>query len=131
MKSTVMEYLPRRITTKPRGIITYTGNFGYTHGIECSLPSTFCSLFSKDCVHWGLLPPATEAMKQKSNLTKGRFTGDPSYEFEHIEMKKVGDGDDQTEEEETASIFALLYMMTQSKHHVAYHLIFIAKPVCI
>ena len=54
-------------------------------------------------------------MKQKSKLAKGRFTGDPSYEFEHIEMKKVGDGDDQTEEEETASIFALLgqSMMTQ------------------
>jgi len=61
-------------------------------------------LYSKDCVHWGLLPPATEEMKQKAKLAKGRFTGDPSYEFEHIEVKKVGEGDEMTEEEETITI---------------------------
>lgn len=61
-------------------------------------------LYSKDCIHWGLLPPATEAMKQKAKLAKGRFTGDPSFEFEHIEIKKIGEGEDQTEEEETIMI---------------------------
>ena len=40
-------------------------------------------------------------MKKKSALAKGRFTGDPSYEFEHVETKKVGEGDDAVDEEET------------------------------
>ena len=56
---------------------------------------------SKDCVHWGLLPEATKAMKEQSKLAKGRFVGDPSFEFEHTEVKKVGEGEDATEEEET------------------------------
>ena len=63
----------------------------------------FCN-FSKDCVHWGLLPPATKAMREQSKLAKGRFTGDPSYEFEHTETKKTGEGDDAVEEEETVYI---------------------------
>jgi len=62
------------------------------------------TLYSKDCVHWGLLPPATDEMKEKAHLAKGRFTGDPSFEFEHTEIKKVGDGEEQTEEEETITI---------------------------
>lgn len=62
------------------------------------------TLYSRDCVHWGLLPPATEETKEKSHLAKGRFTGDPSFEFEHTEVKKVGEGEEQTEEEETITI---------------------------
>lgn len=58
---------------------------------------------SKDCVHWGLLPPASKQMREQSKLAKGRFTGDPSYEFEHVEVKKVGEGEEATEEEETVS----------------------------
>ena len=59
--------------------------------------------YSKDCVHWGLLPPATEEMKAKAKLAKGRFTGDPSYEFEHIDIKKSGEGEETVEEEESVS----------------------------
>jgi len=62
------------------------------------------TLYSKDCVNWGLLPPATEAMKEQAKLAKGRFTGDPSYEFEHTEVKKVGEGEEATEEEETITV---------------------------
>jgi len=61
-------------------------------------------LYSKDCVNWGLLPPATEASKTQAKLVKGRFTGDPSFEFEHVEVKKVGEGDDVQEEEETIMV---------------------------
>lgn len=61
-------------------------------------------LYSKDCVHWGLLPPATQEMREKAKLAKGRFTGDPSFEFEHTEVKKIGDGDEAVEEEETITI---------------------------
>lgn len=62
------------------------------------------TFYSKDCVHWGLLPPATKQMREQSKLAKGRFTGDPSYEFEHVETKKVGEGEEATEEEETITI---------------------------
>ena len=41
------------------------------------------------------------AMRLQSKLAKGRFTGDPSYEYEHTTIKKVGEGEDTTEEEET------------------------------
>jgi len=53
---------------------------------------------SKDCVHWGVLPPATPETKQKSKQITGYFTGDPSFEFEQKLIKKVGDGDEETEE---------------------------------
>lgn len=61
-------------------------------------------LYSKDCVHWGLLPPATDDMKAKAKLAKGRFTGDPSFEFEHTEIKKIGEGEEAVEEEETITV---------------------------
>ncbi|XP_071079837.1 radial spoke head protein 9 homolog [Haliotis cracherodii] len=62
------------------------------------------TFYSKDCIHWGLLPPATKMMRDQSKLAKGRFTGDPSFEYEHVETKKIGEGDDATEEEETLTI---------------------------
>ena len=67
------------------------------------LQNTANLCFSRDCMHWGQLPPATDAMKKTAKLAKGRFTGDPSYEFEYTEMKKVGELEDTTEEEETVS----------------------------
>ena len=65
-----------------------------------------CSFFhSQDCVHWGLLPVVTEAMRHNCAFVKGRFTGDPSYEYEHTETKKIdnqdGDKIDGAEEENT------------------------------
>jgi len=63
------------------------------------------TLYSKDCITWALLPPATEAMRKQAKLAKGRFTGDPSYEYEHVEIKKIyGEGDEVQEEEETIMI---------------------------
>ncbi|KAK3597405.1 hypothetical protein CHS0354_040135 [Potamilus streckersoni] len=62
------------------------------------------TFYSKDCIHWGLLPPATRQMRDTSKLAKGRFTGDPSFEFEHSETKKVGEGEETAEEEETINI---------------------------
>ena len=54
-------------------------------------------------MHWGLLPVVTESMRHNCSFVKGRFTGDPSYEYEHTETKKVenqdGDKVDGAEEE--------------------------------
>lgn len=56
---------------------------------------------SKDCIRWGLLQPATEEMRAQSEKIQGRFSGDPSFEYEYIRSKKVGDTEDEREEEET------------------------------
>lgn len=54
-------------------------------------------------MHWGLLPVVTESMRHNCSFVKGRFTGDPSYEYEHTETKKVenqdGDKIDGAEED--------------------------------
>lgn len=42
-------------------------------------------------------------MREQSKLAQGRFTGDPSYEFEHTEQKKSEDGE-EAGEEETVSV---------------------------
>jgi len=62
------------------------------------------TLYSKDCIQWGVLPPATKGTRDTAKLAKGRFTGDPSHEFEHVEVRKIGEGEEATEEEETIQI---------------------------
>ncbi|XP_072051566.1 radial spoke head protein 9 homolog [Amphiura filiformis] len=62
------------------------------------------TLYSLDCVTWGLLPQATQAIREQCSVVKGRFIGDPSHEYEHIEIKRIGEGDDATEEENTIMI---------------------------
>jgi len=36
-------------------------------------------------------------------MVRGRLMGDPSYEYEHTDIRRVKDGDDFTEEEVTVS----------------------------
>jgi len=47
-------------------------------------------------------------MRHNSSFVKGRFTGDPSYEYEHTETKRVenqdGDRVEGAEEENIVSI---------------------------
>lgn len=40
-------------------------------------------------------------MRAQSEKIQGRFSGDPSFEYEYIRPKKVGDTEDEREEEET------------------------------
>ena len=62
----------------------------------------FCC--SVDCVKWGLLPQVTEEMELNCSFVKGRFTGDPSYEYEHTENKRNPYTDPDQEEENTVSL---------------------------
>ena len=80
-------------------------------------------------MHWGLLPPATKTMRETSKLAKGRFTGDPSYEFEHVETKKVGEGEDATEEEETVTIYLTPFL--NQENNCCFHLIVSFFGSCI
>lgn len=58
---------------------------------------------SLNCMEWSLLPPATEEMVEQTSVVKGRFMGDPSHEYEHIDLQKVNDGDKVFEEEVVVS----------------------------
>uniref|UniRef100_A0A4W6EHB8 Radial spoke head protein 9 homolog n=1 Tax=Lates calcarifer TaxID=8187 RepID=A0A4W6EHB8_LATCA len=58
------------------------------------------NLYSFNCMDWFLLPPATDSMiDEVSRAAKGRFTGDPSYVYEHLEIRRQGEGDEAEEEE--------------------------------
>lgn len=46
---------------------------------------------SLNCVEWSLLPPATEEMIAQTAGLRGRFQGDPSYEYESPERKEDSD----------------------------------------
>ena len=51
-------------------------------------------------------------MRKQAKLAKGRFTGDPSYEYEHVEIKKIyGEGDEVQEEEETVCTVIMIDKM--------------------
>ncbi|XP_023286065.1 radial spoke head protein 9 homolog [Seriola lalandi dorsalis] len=57
------------------------------------------NLYSFNCIDWFLLPPATESMiDEVSRAAKTRFIGDPSYVYEHLEIRRRG-GDEAEEEE--------------------------------
>ena len=60
-------------------------------------------ILSHDCVRWKLLNPPTEDHMKKLSSCKGRFTGDPSHEFECKSYKLVGQGDEERLEEEVVS----------------------------
>lgn len=57
------------------------------------------SLYSFDCNEWNLLQPPTPADIKKACKLRGRFTGDPSHEYEHMDVKRVQNGGEFTEEE--------------------------------
>jgi len=80
-------------------------------------------LYSTDCVTWVVLPDATQEMKDKARAARGRFTGDPSNEFEYTETKRVqGEGDEVIEEDETINIKEedrLAAVLAEINHDVA------------
>lgn len=46
-------------------------------------------------MEWSLLPPATEEMAAQTSAVKGRFMGDPSHEYEHTELQKMNEGEEE------------------------------------
>ncbi|XP_029281631.1 radial spoke head protein 9 homolog isoform X2 [Cottoperca gobio] len=59
------------------------------------------TLYSFNCMDWLLLPPATDSMiEEVSKSAKGRFVGDPSYVYEHFEIRRQGGRDDALQKEE-------------------------------
>lgn len=70
------------------------------------------TLYSKECVNWALLPPATQAMKESAQKAIGCFTGDPSFELDYEDVITKADGStEQTtvtvkEEERLAAVIS-------------------------
>ncbi len=58
-------------------------------------------IISHDCIRWKLLNPPNQEYFEKLKDCKGRFTGDPSHEFECKKYKVVGEGEAEHLEEET------------------------------
>jgi len=80
-------------------ILGVKDDYYIAQGLSNDLFAEKRTLYSKDCVHWGLLTPPTSESLQKAKLMTGRFTGDPSYECEHREITKNVVGETETEEE--------------------------------
>lgn len=57
-------------------------------------------LYSHDCIRWKLLNPPTNEHFDKLKIVKGRFTGDPSNEFECKTYRLVGEGEEEHLEED-------------------------------
>ncbi|XP_070844068.1 radial spoke head protein 9 homolog [Chaetodon trifascialis] len=54
------------------------------------------NLYSSNCMDWFLLPPATDSMiEEVSAAAKGRFIGDPSFMYEHVEIRRQGEKDEE------------------------------------
>ncbi|XP_029903572.1 radial spoke head protein 9 homolog isoform X2 [Myripristis murdjan] len=63
------------------------------------------NLYSFNCVDWFLLPPATDAMiEEVSKAAQGRFMGDPSFKYEHVETHRQGGEAEAAEEEDEVTI---------------------------
>ena len=69
----------------------------------CSCPKllVFCS---QDCMKWSMLPILAESRAQMCRSLSGRFIGDPTYEYEYIDVKVVGEGEEAEEETNTVRL---------------------------
>jgi len=61
-------------------------------------------LYSLNCVDWHLLQDPNQETITKAELIKGRFIGDPSYEYEHVNVERIGEGEDAHDEETVFTI---------------------------
>jgi len=61
-------------------------------------------LYSLNCIDWHLLQNPSEESLTKSEVIRGRFIGDPSYEYEHVNVERIGEGEDAHDEETVFTI---------------------------
>lgn len=86
-------------------ILGIKSDYFIAQGVEDDELKNRKSLYSLNCIDWHLLPPATESMIADVALAAtGRFTGDPSHEYEHTEIRTEGEGDEATHEEVTVKV---------------------------
>ncbi|KAJ8274727.1 hypothetical protein COCON_G00093520 [Conger conger] len=63
------------------------------------------ALYSLNCIDWHLLPlPTPVLLAEVAAVAKGRFVGDPSFEYELTETRQQGEGDEAVKEEFTMKV---------------------------
>eukprot|EP00112_Aurelia_sp_Birch-Aquarium-sp1_P022412 Seg6308.2 transcript_id=Seg6308.2/GoldUCD/mRNA.D3Y31 product="Radial spoke head protein 9-like" protein_id=Seg6308.2/GoldUCD/D3Y31 len=62
------------------------------------------TLYSLDCIKWGLLQLPDDDTKRRCLLLKGRFTGDPSHEYEYAEKAPGAEEGEQDDDDENANM---------------------------
>ncbi|XP_047132959.1 radial spoke head protein 9 homolog [Hydra vulgaris] len=72
-------------------IIGLQNDYFICQGIENDELANRKTLYSVDCVKWGLIPNPNEETRRKCSMIKGRFIGDPSYIYENPSEKKSDD----------------------------------------
>ncbi|XP_073667532.1 radial spoke head protein 9 homolog [Paramisgurnus dabryanus] len=86
-------------------ILGIKGDYFIAQGIGEDEMNHKKTLYSLNCMDWHLLPPATDSMIADAEFAaQGRFTGDPSHEYEHTERQTQGEGDETKEEEVTVKV---------------------------
>ncbi|XP_075781139.1 radial spoke head protein 9 homolog isoform X2 [Pelodiscus sinensis] len=86
------------------------GAYYIAEGLGADRAGPRSRLYSLNCVEWSLLPPATEEMITQTAGLKGRFQGDPSYEYEPPEKK--GEENERIYEEEGPMIKEEIRLVT-------------------
>ena len=59
---------------------------------------------SQDCLNWAILPHADGALMMRAGLLRGRFSGDPSFAYEHTVAHRTGEGENAHEETTTVEM---------------------------
>ncbi|NWU67162.1 RSPH9 protein, partial [Pterocles burchelli] len=82
------------------------GDYYIAQGLGPDRAAPRSRLYSLNCVEWSLLPPATQEMVAQAEQLRGRFHGDPSFEYECAESsaedaeKLIEDGKEPVIKEE-------------------------------
>ena len=102
-RKALFRYTISRITNNRGMYHLFPGNY-----FLCQVPCIYMFISpifsSQDCMLWSLLPYADQGLKSKSALLQGRFTGDPSFEYEHSVTHRVGEGDSAQEQTTAVSL---------------------------
>merc|ERR1719430_2335878 len=61
-------------------------------------------LYSLNCIDWHILQSPSDESLTKAEVIRGRFIGDPSYEYEHVNVERIGEGEDAHDEETVFTI---------------------------
>lgn len=62
-------------------ILGVKNDYFIVQGVGCNELKDRKTLFSIDCLKWGLVPTPTDETRKKCAHVKGRFTGEPSHEY--------------------------------------------------
>ncbi|NXG53118.1 RSPH9 protein, partial [Psilopogon haemacephalus] len=68
------------------------GSYYIAEGLGSDRAAPRSRLYSLNCVEWSLLPPVTAEMVAQAEQLKGRFQGDPSFEYTYTEIKEDAEG---------------------------------------